>query len=74
MIFLSEMHLNKVRAELLREKVKMDRVETVESVGASDGLLLLWCQSVVIHVSNITKKFIDVTVDAVGDEEWRFTG
>ena len=73
-VFLAETHLNPVKAENLRKKLKMDRMEVQESVGASGGLLLFWCSPVVIHIRDKSKNFIDVTVGTGPDETWRFTG
>ena len=54
--FLSETHMNTVRAEKLMRKLKMDHVEVEESVGASGGLLMFWNNSCVIEVLGKTKK------------------
>lgn len=74
MIFLSESHINTARAEKLRRKLKMDRVEVHESSGASGRLLLFWRNPVVIHVLDKTKNWIDITVESSDDEVWRLTG
>lgn len=73
-VFLSETHLNKVRANKLMRKLKMDHVEVVESVGASGGLILFWRNPVVIHIKDKTKNFVDATVGAPTDVKWRLTG
>ena len=72
--FLSETHLNTVKAEKVRRKVNMEHMEVVDSVGASGGLILLWRNPVHIQVKDKSKNFIDVVVGAPGDEPWRFTG
>ena len=74
--FLFETHLNTAWANKLLRKLKMDRVEVVESVGASGGLLLLllfWRSPVVIHINDKTKNFIDAMVGGPMEEKWRFT-
>jgi hypothetical protein len=52
----------------------MDKMEVVESVGASGGLILYWRNPFVIQVRDKTKNFIDVVVGESTDEAWRFTG
>ena len=40
--FLSETHLNTVKAEKVRREVNMEHMKVVDSVGASGGLILFW--------------------------------
>ena len=42
MVFLSESHLNKVKAGKLRRKLGMDQFSIFKSDGASEGLVLFW--------------------------------
>lgn len=73
-VFLSEMHLNIAKAEKLRRKLRMDRVEVQESNGASGGLLLFWRNPATIQFRDKSKNFIDVIVGDGTNELWRFTG
>lgn len=66
--FLSETYLNTVKAERLRKKLQMDKVEVHESAGASGGLLLFWRNPITIQVRDKSKNFIDVLVGRSPEE------
>jgi hypothetical protein len=71
-LFLSETHLDKARAENLMRKLGYDSLSVHESDGQSGGLLMLWGTETKIKVQSVTKNFIDVIIE---DEiDWRFTG
>jgi hypothetical protein len=70
--FLSETHLEKVRAENLRRKLGFDHSIIFESDGQSGGLLMLWRNNVRITEKGVTKNYIDVVIE--GEFSWRFTG
>ena len=61
-LFLSETHLNTVKAEKVRRKVNMEHMEVVDSVGASGGVILFWRNPVHIQLKDKSKNFIDVVV------------
>src|SRR4051812_5433405 len=71
--FLSETHLNTVKAEKLKIKLCMDSLEVVESAGASEGLVLYWKRSVVVELLEKSENFIDVKVGTNDGESWRLT-
>lgn len=71
-LFLSETHLGKAKAENLRRRLGCDKFIIHKSDGRSGGLLLLWKKEVVIKQLNISQYYIDV---AVGEgEQWRLSG
>ena len=71
MLFLSETHLGKARAENLKRRLGCDTFVIHESDGRCRGLLMLWKKEVVIKPLNISQYYIDVVV---GDgEDWRLT-
>ena len=55
-VFLSETHLNKAKAEKLRKKLKMDSMEVHESNGASGGLLLFGRRPLAIQLRDFFTK------------------
>ena len=71
-IFLSESHLDKAKAEKLMRKFKFDELLFHESDGRSGGLILMWKNEVKIVCKRVQKNFIDVVVK--GDQDWRLTG
>ena len=70
-MFLSESHLSKSKAEKLMRKLKFDRLLAHESDGRSGGLILMWKKEIKIVPKDITANFIDVVIEGVN--EWRLT-
>lgn len=73
-IFLSESHLNKVKAIELRVKLGFDLFHIVESDGRSGGLVLFYnlANEVVLNYSSLN--FIDGFVMEANAVAWRLTG
>jgi hypothetical protein len=71
-VFLSETHLNKVRAEKLMQKMGFHHMLIHESDGRSGGLLMMWKNDVKVIERSVTDRHIDVTIDS--GSVWRFTG
>ncbi|KAG2627072.1 hypothetical protein PVAP13_3KG226670 [Panicum virgatum] len=70
--FLSETHLDKVKADNVRRRAGFDHLIIHESDGRSGGLLLLWKEEVNIRLQAVTHNYIDVVIEENGG--WRFTG
>jgi len=70
--FLSETHLDKVKADNVRRRAGFDHLIIHESDGRSGGLLLLWKEEVNIRLQAVTQNYIDVVIEENGG--WRFTG
>ena len=70
--FLSETHLGKAKAEILKRKLGFDHFIIHESDGRSGGLLMLWRKDIVIQNQGVSQYFIDVVIR--GNEKWRLTG
>jgi hypothetical protein len=73
-LFLSETHLNKARADNLRRRLNFDNVLVSESDGRSGGLLMLWQSSLNVTHKEVHSNYLDVRVDEHSDAGWRFTG
>lgn len=71
-VFLSETHLGKAKAENLRRKLNFDHFIIHESDGRSGGLLFLWRKDVLVQVQDVSEYFIDVVIN--DGKEWRLTG
>ncbi|XP_021321426.1 uncharacterized protein LOC110437330 [Sorghum bicolor] len=71
-LFLSETHLSKAKAENLKQKVGCEKFAIHESDGRSGGLLMLWKKEVVVKPVNISQYYIDVVMGE--EEEWHLTG
>jgi hypothetical protein len=70
--FLSETHLGRTKAEILKRKLGCDQFIINESDGRSGGLLMLWRKETVIQCQGVSQYFIDVVIR--GNVEWRLTG
>lgn len=68
-IFLSESHLDKIKAEKVRRRIGYDHMIIHESDGRSGGLLLLWKKGVTIEEKEVSKYFIDAVIKDVRDLE-----
>jgi exonuclease III len=62
-IFLSESHLDRAKAEKLVRKLKFGGMLIHENDGRSGGLLLMWKKETKIVEKDITANYIDVVVD-----------
>lgn len=71
-LFLSETHLGKTKAENLKRRLGCDHLIIHESDGRSGGLLMLWRTDVVVQCMGISQYYIDVIIRDEGD--WRLTG
>lgn len=72
-IFLSESHLNKVKAEKLTKCLGLDSFECLESDGLAGGLLLMWKNSFKKIPQFMQPSFIDVRIENSDENIWRFT-
>jgi hypothetical protein len=70
--FLSESHLDKIKAEKLMRKMNYDKCLVHDSDGRSGGLILMWKKEIKIVCRRVENFFIDVLVK--GEQDWRFTG
>lgn len=72
MLFLSETHLGKRKAENLRRRLGCGNFIIHESDGRNGGLLMFWRKEVVIKCLDISQYYIDVVVGE--REDWRLIG
>lgn len=73
-VFLSESHLNKAKAEDLKVKLGFDFFHLVESDGRSGGLVMFYNQSNEVILSFSSPNFIDGIVMEGNKVGWRLTG
>ena len=73
-LFLSETHLNKVKAGNLKRRLKFDEMEVVESDGREGGLLMLWHSDLNVTFKEVHSNYIDIRIDESLVSGWRFTG
>ena len=73
-LFLSEAHLNKSRAEILQRRLKFDEMLVSESDGRSGGLVLFWNKELKVTSKELSPNFIDIRIDEHGAAGWRLTG
>jgi hypothetical protein len=74
-VFLMEKKCKKSQMESVRVRLGFDELFTVEPIGRSGGLALLWKESAELEIQNFSKSHINATVKASdGYEEWKLTG
>jgi hypothetical protein len=73
-LFLSEAHLCKVKAESLRRRLGFDEMLVAVSDGRSGGLVLLWNKDITVTSKKVEKNFIDIHINENGESGWRLTG
>ncbi|XP_031127514.1 uncharacterized protein LOC116029605 [Ipomoea triloba] len=73
-LFLCETLSNARRVESVRVRLRYDNCFTVEPVGRSGGLALLWNGGLDVEVKGYSNHYIDTVVSAPGHPRWRFTG
>jgi hypothetical protein len=73
-LFLSEAHLSKVKAERLKVRLKFDNMLVSESDGRSGGLVLYWNNDLKVTSFEVSKKFIDIRIKEDEADGWRLTG
>jgi hypothetical protein len=73
-LFLSEAHLGKVKAENLRKRLRFDKMLVSESDGRSGGLVMFWNKETNVTSFEIDTNFIDIRIDEQSGAGWRFTG
>ncbi|XP_019167807.1 PREDICTED: uncharacterized protein LOC109163512 [Ipomoea nil] len=74
-IFLIETFVDKHRIEEIRVQLGFDCPFTVDAVGHSGGLALLWSKTVELKVVSYSSNYVDMEVRMdVGSPCWRFTG
>ena len=73
-VFLSETWSGRKQLEKLRCKIKYAGLFTVPSQGRGGGMALLWKSDVTVWVDSFSKYHIDVVVNGMTTEPWRFKG
>ena len=74
LIFLSESHLNKCKADELRRVLNFDSMFVVESDGRTGGLVLFYHEMNKVVLNYESSNFIDVLFMNENTVQWHFTG
>ena len=74
LIFLSESHLNKCKADELHRVLNFESMFVVESDGQAGGLVLYYQSLNKIELNYVSPHFIDVLFMHEDNVQWRFTG
>jgi len=73
LVFLMETKLRNNRMQVVRNKLKFSGMLTVESVGKSGGLALLWKNLAVVDIINYYVRHICASVALTGfEDQWKF--
>ena len=62
-LFLSEAHLNKAKAEKLRRRLGFDAMAVSESDGRSGGLVMLWFDNLGVTSTEVQPNCIDIRIN-----------
>lgn len=73
-LFLSEAHLNKAKAEKLRRRLGFEAMAVSESDGRSGGLVMFWYNKLGVTSHEVQPNFIDIRINEGNNGGWRFTG
>ena len=74
LVFLSESHLNKCKADELRRVLNFDSMYVVESDGRAGGLVMFYHKMNNIELNYVSPYFIDILIMNGNNVQWRFTG
>lgn len=75
LVFLIETKLRNTRMQVIRRKLNFSGMLTVDPVGKSGGLALLWRDPAEVDIINFSARHICARVSLSGLEEpWKFTG
>ncbi|KAL5555044.1 hypothetical protein UlMin_037280 [Ulmus minor] len=72
-LFLLEIKLEKQNAMFFMKKLGFVNVFTVDRVGLSGGLMLLWKEQCVVNVSSYSNFYIDAWISSPDILPWRFS-
>jgi exonuclease III len=73
-LFLSETHLSKARAENLKRKMFFNHMIMYKSDGRSGGLLLLWRNDLNVTSNRVHNNYLVIRIDEGSDVAWRISG
>ncbi|GLT35041.1 hypothetical protein SLA2020_095260 [Shorea laevis] len=73
-VFLCETLLDKSGMERIRRRLGFRHCFTVERVGRSGGLAMLWHNATELSLLSYSKNHIDMAIEGLGGCKWRFTG
>lgn len=73
-VFLCETLVMGRKIKEVRAKLGYEGTFTVDRVGRSDGLALLWRKTLDCTILSYSKNHIDVEVQMEGRQKWRLTG
>jgi hypothetical protein len=75
MVFLLETKLQQNKMEVIKAKASFDNVFTMDCVGRSGGLALLWNNEEGVKIQNYNHHHIDEIAKPLNEgETWKFTG
>lgn len=72
-VFLYETMAKKSRMEWIKNKLGFEGLITVDPIGQSGGLALMWKEKEQVEVRNFLKNHIDVKISEADRYEWRLT-
>jgi hypothetical protein len=73
-LFLMETKCSKVRIEMVRVKLGFTGAFTVDPVGRSGGLALLWKEEQEVEIQNFSRRHINAIIMEEGVQPWKLTG
>jgi exonuclease III len=74
LVFLIETKLKAPQMETIKATMKFDNVFTVDCVGRSGGMALLWKSEFSVDIQNYSRRHINVIVSLRGEgQSWKLT-
>jgi exonuclease III len=73
-LFLMETKCSKARVEMVRIKLGFTGAFTVDPVGRSGGLTLLWKEEKEVEIQNFSRRHINAIITEEGVQSWKLTG
>jgi exonuclease III len=75
LVFLMETKMTQRKAEVVRIKLGFDNCFTVDCIGKSGGLMMLWRNTILVEIQNFSRQHINAVVQCNSDApRWKITG
>ena len=73
-LFLSETCMTEKRMMRFKQKLQLENMVAVDSVGKGGGIAVLWRGGIDVMIRGKSKNYIDMVIKEDDGRRWRFTG
>jgi hypothetical protein len=75
LVFLMETKMTQRKAKVVQIKLGFENYFSVDCIGKSGGLMLLWKNSIMVEIQNFSRRQINAVVQCSSDApSWKLTG